>query len=84
VHSTTKVLFIIFNLSLNECYHYLTRPFLNLENNLHFSTILSFRWVKNHYKWIVWKLASYERCYPSIAAGNFLTVFNVLEELKYR
>ncbi|XP_078177625.1 protein BREAST CANCER SUSCEPTIBILITY 2 homolog B-like isoform X3 [Carex rostrata] len=42
------------------------------------------QWVNNHYKWIVWKLASYERCYPSIAAGKFLTVSNVLEELKYR
>ncbi|KAG0381280.1 hypothetical protein BDA96_K000300 [Sorghum bicolor] len=41
-------------------------------------------WVSNHYKWIVWKLASLERCYPSRAAGKFLTVDNVLEELKYR
>ncbi|KAF3962282.1 hypothetical protein CMV_013187 [Castanea mollissima] len=41
-------------------------------------------WVINHYKWIVWKLACYERCYPEIAAGKFLTVSNVLEELKYR
>ncbi|KAJ4782388.1 Breast cancer type 2 susceptibility protein-like protein [Rhynchospora pubera] len=42
------------------------------------------QWVTNHYKWIVWKLACYERCYPSIAAGKFLTASNVLEELKYR
>ncbi|RCV24794.1 hypothetical protein SETIT_5G114900v2 [Setaria italica] len=41
-------------------------------------------WVSNHYKWIVWKLASLERCYPTRAAGKFLTVDNVLEELKYR
>lgn len=41
-------------------------------------------WVINHYKWIVWKLACYERCYPAKAAGKFLTVYNVLEELKYR
>ncbi|CAO2193802.1 unnamed protein product [Urochloa humidicola] len=41
-------------------------------------------WVSNHYKWIVWKLASLERCYPTEAAGKFLTVDNVLEELKYR
>ena len=43
-----------------------------------------FRWVSNHYKWIVWKLASLERCYPTRAAGKFLTVDNVFEELKYR
>ncbi|XP_059463227.1 protein BREAST CANCER SUSCEPTIBILITY 2 homolog B isoform X2 [Corylus avellana] len=41
-------------------------------------------WVINHYKWIVWKLACYERSYPTKAAGKFLTVSNVLEELKYR
>ncbi|EEE53927.1 hypothetical protein OsJ_00498 [Oryza sativa Japonica Group] len=40
-------------------------------------------WVSNHYKWIVWKLASLERCYPTRAAGKFLKVGNVLEELKY-
>ncbi|KAL2541439.1 Protein BREAST CANCER SUSCEPTIBILITY 2B [Abeliophyllum distichum] len=41
-------------------------------------------WVSNHYKWIVWKLASYERCYPVKFSGKLLTVSNVLEELKYR
>ncbi|MED6197131.1 hypothetical protein PIB30_053852 [Stylosanthes scabra] len=40
-------------------------------------------WVKNHYKWIVWKLACYERCCPSRSV-KLLTVSNVLEELKYR
>ncbi|KAK7344501.1 hypothetical protein VNO77_14169 [Canavalia gladiata] len=42
------------------------------------------KWVKNHYKWIVWKLACYERYYPAKSAGKFLTIANVLEELKYR
>ncbi|KAL2901878.1 Protein BREAST CANCER SUSCEPTIBILITY 2-like protein B [Bienertia sinuspersici] len=41
-------------------------------------------WVTNHCKWIVWKLASYERCYSSKTMMKFLTVTNVLEELKYR
>ncbi|XP_057837345.2 protein BREAST CANCER SUSCEPTIBILITY 2 homolog B isoform X2 [Cryptomeria japonica] len=41
-------------------------------------------WVENHYKWIVWKLACIERSYARQAAGKFLTVQNVLEELKYR
>ncbi|KAM7262420.1 hypothetical protein ACFE04_000103 [Oxalis oulophora] len=41
-------------------------------------------WVTNHYKWIIWKLACYERYYPTKCGGNFLTVSNVLEELKYR
>lgn len=41
-------------------------------------------WVENHYKWIVWKLACIERSYARQAAGKFLTLQNVLEELKYR
>lgn len=41
-------------------------------------------WVANHYKWIVWKFACYERGYPAKTAGKYLTVSNVLEELKYR
>ncbi|KAM0948097.1 putative breast cancer type 2 susceptibility protein [Dioscorea sansibarensis] len=48
------------------------------------SEFLHLRWVSNHYKWIVWKLASLERCYPAQASGKYLTVSNVLEELKYR
>ncbi|XP_065852244.1 protein BREAST CANCER SUSCEPTIBILITY 2 homolog B [Euphorbia lathyris] len=38
-------------------------------------------WVTNHYKWIVWKLSCYERLKSHT---RFLTVSNVLEELKYR
>ncbi|KAK4418891.1 protein BREAST CANCER SUSCEPTIBILITY 2B [Sesamum alatum] len=45
---------------------------------------LTKEWVSNHYKWIVWKLASYERCYPAKFSGKLLTVTNVLEELQYR
>ncbi|KAK6164803.1 hypothetical protein DH2020_001667 [Rehmannia glutinosa] len=41
-------------------------------------------WVANHYKWIVWKLASFERSYPAKFAGKLLTPSNVLEELRYR
>ncbi|KAF7825024.1 protein BREAST CANCER SUSCEPTIBILITY 2-like protein B-like isoform X1 [Senna tora] len=41
-------------------------------------------WVTNHYKWIVWKLACYERCFPARSSRKFLTMSNVLEELKYR
>ncbi|KAJ6401691.1 hypothetical protein OIU84_016981 [Salix udensis] len=48
------------------------------------SQYASKEWVINHYKWIVWKLACYERCCPEKPAANFLSVSNVLEELKYR
>eukprot|EP00268_Persea_americana_P065099 TRINITY_DN8643_c1_g1_i1.p1 TRINITY_DN8643_c1_g1~~TRINITY_DN8643_c1_g1_i1.p1 ORF type:complete len:867 (-),score=167.40 TRINITY_DN8643_c1_g1_i1:1431-3725(-) len=42
------------------------------------------KWVSNHYKWIVWKLACLERGFQTEASGKYLTVSNVLEELKYR
>ncbi|KAJ8550224.1 hypothetical protein K7X08_035710 [Anisodus acutangulus] len=45
---------------------------------------VSKKWVTNHYKWIVWKLASYERCYNAKFSGKLWTISNVLEELKYR
>ncbi|KVI03323.1 BRCA2, oligonucleotide/oligosaccharide-binding 1 [Cynara cardunculus var. scolymus] len=48
------------------------------------SSTLSKEWIANHYRWIVWKLACYERCYPAKSSGKLLTASNVLEELKYR
>ncbi|XP_019058392.1 PREDICTED: protein BREAST CANCER SUSCEPTIBILITY 2 homolog B [Tarenaya hassleriana] len=41
-------------------------------------------WVTNHYRWVVWKLACYEKYYPAKCAGKVLTIPNVFEELKYR
>ncbi len=41
-------------------------------------------WVTNHYKWVVWKLASYERRYPGACAGKALTADNVLQQLHHR
>lgn len=40
-------------------------------------------WIENHYKWIVWKLASMERAF-SYHFRNCLTVENIMEQLKYR
>ncbi len=41
-------------------------------------------WVANHYRWIVWKLACYERRLPQQLAGRMLTLAVVLDQLKYR
>ncbi|BBN15447.1 breast cancer 2 susceptibility protein [Marchantia polymorpha subsp. ruderalis] len=40
-------------------------------------------WVANHFKWIVWKLASYDRRFPRPKAC-LLTLSSVLNELRYR
>ncbi|XP_044760230.1 breast cancer type 2 susceptibility protein-like [Coccinella septempunctata] len=40
-------------------------------------------WIKNHYRWIVWKLASYERVFPATLGGCF-NIDNVIKQLKYR
>ena len=41
-------------------------------------------WVANHYRWIIWKLACYERRLSQQLAGRLLTVHVVLDQLKYR
>ena len=46
--------------------------------------LASVAWVKNHYKWIVWKLASMERMFPQDYANQYLTAARVLSQLKYR
>ncbi|NXX16902.1 BRCA2 protein, partial [Podargus strigoides] len=41
-------------------------------------------WVYNHYRWIVWKLAAMEVCFPREFANRCLTPETVLLQLKYR
>ena len=38
-------------------------------------------WAENHYRWIVWKLASMERAFPSIFGGRWLTPDRVMLQL---
>ncbi|CAH1119618.1 unnamed protein product [Phaedon cochleariae] len=40
-------------------------------------------WIRNHYKWIIWKLASYERMFPASFKG-YLNVEYLIQQLKYR
>nr|XP_050853765.1 breast cancer type 2 susceptibility protein homolog isoform X1 [Vespula vulgaris] len=42
-------------------------------------------WIENHYKWIIWKLASMDRIkFNSISLPRSLTPANVMVQLKYR
>ncbi|GFR93052.1 breast cancer type 2 susceptibility protein [Elysia marginata] len=41
-------------------------------------------WLKNHYRWLVWKLAAYEICWPIQFAGRCLTPDLLMLQLKYR
>ena len=41
------------------------------------------RWVENHYRWIVWKLASTQRAFSN-RLGVYLTLDRVLSDLCYR
>jgi breast cancer 2 susceptibility protein len=45
---------------------------------------LSNRWFQNHSRWIIWKLASIERKFPTIAAGKVLTYPKLIVKLKQR
>ena len=37
--------------------------------------LISGKWIKNHYKWIVWKLASYEVKYPEQLGNKYVLIF---------
>ena len=47
-------------------------------------SLCSLEWIRNHFRWIVWKLASMEIRCPTLFARACLTPSNVLEQLKYR
>lgn len=46
------------------------------------SDLINEQWVANHYRWIVWKLASYEVTYPRLFFGRYFN-FNGLTDLHY-
>eukprot|EP00941_MAST-03F_sp_MAST-3F-sp1_P004658 g4658.t1 len=74
------------NRSTNSCgeladWTFLRRDLLRSGAEAKFATSV---WVRNHFRWIVWKLACYERTYPKRFAGNALTYSRVLEQLRYR
>ncbi|KAJ0009470.1 hypothetical protein NQD34_001172, partial [Periophthalmus magnuspinnatus] len=46
--------------------------------------LISPQWVYNHYRWIVWKLASTERAFPLYMGSVCFTPEQVLLQLKYR
>ena len=46
--------------------------------------LISYEWFVNHYKQLVWKLASMEVCYPHLFGGRCLTPDWLMLQLKYR
>lgn len=46
--------------------------------------LISYEWFVNHYKQLVWKLASLEVCYPHMLGGRCLTPDWLMLQLKYR
>ncbi|CAN8006278.1 unnamed protein product, partial [Ixodes hexagonus] len=46
--------------------------------------LISRSWFDNHYRWIVWKLASLEHRCPQVFAGRSLTPDNLMLQMKYR
>jgi breast cancer 2 susceptibility protein len=47
-------------------------------------TLVTEKWIKNHYRWIVWKLAAMERRFPEQLGGHYLTFSHVLSQIKGR
>jgi len=48
------------------------------------STLFTGKWIQNHYRWIVWKLAAMERRFPEQLGGRYLTYRHVLSQMKGR
>ncbi len=46
--------------------------------------LVSADWIRNHYRWIVWKMACLEQRFPETLGRQCLTPANLLEQLKYR
>lgn len=47
-------------------------------------TLISTKWIQNHSRFIIWKLASMERRFPGQLGGQYLTYSHVLSQLKGR
>lgn len=47
-------------------------------------SLFSDKWIGNHYRWIVWKLAAMERRFPHHLGGHYLTYERVLKQMKGR
>jgi len=41
-------------------------------------------WIRNHTRWIIWKLASYERSFSTFLGGNYLTYHMLIHKLSSR
>eukprot|EP00804_Cyclotella_cryptica_P025164 CCRYP_013006-RA/>CCRYP_013006-RA protein AED:0.02 eAED:0.02 QI:0/0.5/0.33/1/1/1/3/543/2765 len=48
------------------------------------ASLFSDKWIQNHQKWIVWKLAAIERSFPEELGGNYLVYNRVLRQIKER
>jgi len=47
-------------------------------------SLISEGWIRNHYRWIIWKLACMEKRFPNELGRQCLNPANVLDQLKYR
>ena len=47
-------------------------------------SLASEAWVRNHLRWVLWKLAAYEQAWQDKLKGKLLVEAVVLDELKWR
>ncbi len=36
--------------------------------------LISATWIRNHFRWIVWKLAAMEKCFPNMFGGKWVVI----------
>ena len=66
-----------YTLGAEQVYHHLIQQGCD-------PSLFSPLWVRNHFRWIVWKLAALERSFPSHLAGKCLTYYQLMKQMKRR
>lgn len=69
------LLFLLINLSFPLSLFPFFRPFSSFSSSFSLSpgvdsSLISKEWFINHYRWVVWKLAAMEICFPNRWAGR--------------
>ncbi|XP_015365877.1 PREDICTED: breast cancer type 2 susceptibility protein-like [Diuraphis noxia] len=68
----------------NKMYNFQDIKYLFLSHNFVDNKLIPKGWIENHFRFIVWKLAATEICFPDHFGNKLLTAKNVIHQLLYR
>ncbi|XP_008186509.2 breast cancer type 2 susceptibility protein-like [Acyrthosiphon pisum] len=68
----------------NKMYNFQDLKYLFLSHNFVDGKLIPKGWIENHFRFIVWKLAATEICFPDHFGNKLLTAKNIIHQLLYR